>query len=99
MKVIADLCIIPLGVGVSLSTYIAECQEVLEGFSVKTHLHAYGTNLEGEWDEVFAAIRACHDRLHEMGVPRVSTNLKFGTRIDKDQTLEDKVRSVKGPIS
>jgi uncharacterized protein YqgV (UPF0045/DUF77 family) len=27
-------------------------------------------------------------------VPRISTSMKFGTRIDKDQTMEDKVRSV-----
>ncbi len=94
MRVIADLCVVPLGVGVSLSKYIAECQKVLEEFEIKTTLHAYGTNLEGEWDEVFLAIRACHERLHGMEVPRVSTTLKFGTRIDRDQSMQDKVESV-----
>ncbi|MCA9434350.1 MAG: MTH1187 family thiamine-binding protein [Candidatus Omnitrophica bacterium] len=94
MKVIADLCVVPLGVGTSLSKYISECQRTLEKFDVKTNLHAYGTNLEGEWEEVFAAIKACHEALHTMNVPRVSTTLKFGTRIDKEQTLEDKIRSV-----
>ena len=94
MKVIADLCVVPLGVGVSLSEYIAECQQVLGQFEVKTHMHAYGTNVEGEWDEVFSAIKACHEKLHDMEVPRVSTTLKFGTRIDKIQSIEDKIRSV-----
>ena len=94
MKVIADLCVVPLGVGISLSRYVSECQKVLDGYQVKMNLHAYGTNLEGEWDEVFSAIKACHERLHEMDVPRISTTLKFGTRIDKDQSMEDKVRSV-----
>jgi len=32
--------------------------------------------------------------LHEMGAPRISTVLKLGTRIDRDQSMEDKVRSV-----
>jgi uncharacterized protein YqgV (UPF0045/DUF77 family) len=29
-----------------------------------------------------------------MGVPRISTNLRLGTRTDRDQTMDDKVRSV-----
>lgn len=94
MKVIADLCVVPLGVGVSLSKYISVCQKVLEEYPVETHLHAYGTNLEGEWEDVFAAIKECHERLHAMDVPRVSTTLKFGTRVDKDQSIQDKIRSV-----
>ncbi len=48
MKVIADFTLIPLGVGVSLSPYIAACERVLREAGLKVHLHAYGTNLEGE---------------------------------------------------
>jgi uncharacterized protein YqgV (UPF0045/DUF77 family) len=29
-----------------------------------------------------------------MGAPRISTNMRLGTRTDRVQTLEDKVRSV-----
>ncbi len=94
MKVIADISIVPLGVGLSLSPYIAACEKVLDRAGLKTHLHAYGTNVEGEWDEVFAALRECHQVLHEMGAPRVSTNLRCGTRTDRDQGMDDKVRSV-----
>ena len=61
---------------------------------LKTVLHANGTNIEGAWDDVFAAVRRCHEVLHDMGVPRVSATLRVGTRTDKVQTLEDKVRSV-----
>jgi uncharacterized protein (TIGR00106 family) len=94
MKAIADLCIIPLGVGLSLGTYIAECERVLAGSGVKTRLHAYGTNIEGEWDDVAAAIKHCHEALHAMGVPRVSSDIRIGTRTDRIQTMEDKIRSV-----
>lgn len=94
MRVIADLCIVPLGVGVSVSPYIAACSRVLAEAGLETRLHAYGTNIEGEWDTVFAAIRRCHEVLHEMGAPRISTNLRFGTRTDRPQTMDDKVRSV-----
>jgi uncharacterized protein YqgV (UPF0045/DUF77 family) len=29
-----------------------------------------------------------------MGVPRISTNVRIGTRIDKDQSMIDKIKSV-----
>jgi uncharacterized protein (TIGR00106 family) len=94
MNVIADLTVVPIGVGVSLSRYVAACEEVLQDAGLKTQLHAYGTNIEGEWDAVFAAIKRCHEVLHEMGAPRVSSTIRVGTRTDRRQTMEDKVRSV-----
>lgn len=94
MKILVDLCIVPLGVGVSLSPYIAACQQVLREAGLKTALHSYGTNIEGEWDEVFAAIRRCHEVVHAMGAPRITTTIKLGSRTDRDQTMEDKLRSV-----
>jgi uncharacterized protein (TIGR00106 family) len=94
MHVIADISIVPLGVGLSLSPYVAACEKLLTDAGLEPRLHAYGTNVEGEWDEVFAALRRCHELLHAMGAPRVSTNLRCGTRIDRPQSLDDKVRSV-----
>lgn len=95
MKVLVDLCIVPIGVGVSLSAYVAACEKVLSDAGLKTALHSYGTNVEGEWDEVFAAIRKCHEVVHELGAPRITTTIKLGTRVDREQTMEDKVRSVR----
>jgi uncharacterized protein (TIGR00106 family) len=94
MRVIADVCVVPIGIGVSVSKEIGVCQRIFAEAGLKTKLHAYGTNLEGEWDAVFAAIKRCHEVLHEMGVPRISSSLRFGTRVDREQTMEDKVRSV-----
>jgi uncharacterized protein (TIGR00106 family) len=99
MKVLVDLCIVPLGVGVSLSPYIAACEIVLTAAGLKTYLHSYGTNIEGEWDEVFAAIRRCHEVVHEMGAPRITTTIKMGTRTDRQQSMEDKVTSVQSKLS
>lgn len=94
MKVIADLCVVPIGIGVSVSKEVAICERILAAAGLKTHLHAYGTNIEGEWDEVFAAVKQCHEALHAAGVPRISSTLRFGTRIDREQTIEDKISSV-----
>jgi uncharacterized protein (TIGR00106 family) len=95
MKVIVDLCIVPIGVGVSLSSYIAACQVILQSTDVRVQMHAYGTNIEGEWDTVLGAVKACHEKIHEMGAPRVSTTLKLGTRTDRDQSMDDRINSVK----
>ncbi|CAG0977218.1 hypothetical protein ANAEL_01521 [Anaerolineales bacterium] len=99
MKVIVDLTIIPLGVGVSLSPYVAACEKVLSEAGLKTQLHANGTNIEGEWDEVFAAIKRCHEVVHGMGAPRISTVIKAGTRTDKSQTMEGKIQSVQRKLT
>ncbi len=98
MRVIADLCLIPIGIGVSVSKEIAACERVLAEAGLKTRLHAYGTNIEGEWDAVFAAIKRCHEVVHAMGAPRISSSLRFGTRTDRPQTMDDKVQSVKDKL-
>ena len=98
MKVIADLAIIPIGVGVSLSKYVAACERVLVEAGLEPTLHANGTNVEGDWDAVFAALKRCHETLHEMGAPRVSTNLRLGTRVDRVQSMQDKINSVESKL-
>ena len=98
MHVILDLCVVPMGVGVSVSRYIAACQPILTQAGLEPHMHAYGTTIQGEWDAVFAAVKRCHERLHEMGVPRLSTTIKLGTRTDRRQTIDDKIRSVEDQL-
>lgn len=99
MKVIVDLTVVPLGVGVSLSPYVAACEKVLKEAGLHTELHANGTDIEGEWEAVFGAIRRCHEVVHAMGAPRISTVIKLGTRVDRAQTLGDKVRSVREKVT
>lgn len=99
MKVIADLCVIPLGGNSSLSGYVAACERIFQEAGLKRQLHAYGTNIEGEWDDVMAAVKRCHEIVHDMGAPRISTVLKLGTRTDREQTMEDKVNSVEAKLS
>ncbi len=94
MNVMIDLCVVPLGVGVSVSRYVAACQQVLEDAGLSHRMHAYGTNVEGDWDAVFAAVKRCHQVVHELGAPRVTTSMRIGTRTDRVQHMDDKIRSV-----
>lgn len=98
MHVIIDLCVVPLGVGVSVSPQIAACQRVIEESGLTHHMHAYGTNIEGPWDEVMAVVKRCHEVVHEMGAPRITTTIKLGTRTDREQSMADKVSSVESKL-
>ena len=98
MQVIVDFTVVPIGVGVSLSPYVAACEKVLSEAGLKTALHANGTNIEGEWEDVFGAIKKCHEVVHQMGAPRIMTIIKLGTRTDRSQAMEDKVKSVQSKL-
>lgn len=95
MHVIIDFTVVPVGAGLSLSPYIARIEQILRESGLSHELHANGTNVEGEWDEVMAAIRRCHETLHAMGVPRIHTDIKLGTRTDREQRMADKIASVR----
>ncbi|KAL1944796.1 hypothetical protein VTO73DRAFT_3226 [Trametes versicolor] len=94
---VADFCLIPMGTpGSSVAEYIAECARVLEktGLKVKWGLSlnnllssrhsGYGTNIEGPWTEVMQAIHACHAAVHAKGAPRIATDIRIGTRVDRE---------------
>jgi hypothetical protein len=73
MKVIADLCVVPIGVGVSVSKEIAICERILAAAGLKTHLHAYGTNIEGDWDRGHA--HECDPGCTRMDPPELSADI------------------------
>ncbi len=98
MNVIADFCVVPIGVGVSLSKYVAECEKVFAASGLTYTLHANGTNVEGEWEDVFSILKQCHEAVHQLGAPRIFTTIKMGTRVDKSQKMKDKIASVKAKL-
>ena len=71
MNVMIDICVIPMNVGISVSPYVVECQKIFDEAGLNHQLHPYGTNVEGDWDEVMAAVKRCHEKMHEMGADRV----------------------------
>jgi uncharacterized protein (TIGR00106 family) len=98
MNVIIDLCVVPIGVGLSVSKYVAACHKIIKDEGLVSQLHAYGTNIEGDWDKVFAVVKKCHEKIHEMGAPRITTTIKVGTRVDREQTMADKIDSVNSKL-
>ena len=98
MHVNAEIGLIPIGAGSSISEYIAACVKVLREAGLEPELHANGTNVEGEWDTVMAAVRRCHEAVHGLGAPRINTTLKLNTRTDREQGLAETVRRVQSHL-
>ena len=94
MWVSIDLCLIPLGAGVSLSPFIATCQKIIENADLTYELGPNGTAIEGEWEDVFKCVQACHEAVHNLGAPRIYTTLKINTRTDRNHSFLEKVKSV-----
>ncbi|KAI6782188.1 putative UPF0045 protein ECM15 [Emericellopsis cladophorae] len=92
----ADFCLVPVGTGTtSVAAEVAEVQKVIKASGLKYTMHSAGTTLEGPWDEVMTVIGKAHTVVHQTGAVRVQTSMRVGTRTDKKQTAEDKVKRVK----
>ena len=94
MWVSIDFCLIPIGVGTSLSTFISACIEIIEKYELDYELGPNGTAIEGDWNKVSDCIRDCHEEIHRMGADRIYTTLKINTRSDRDHSFREKVPSV-----
>jgi len=92
----AELTVIGLGrADPSAGEYIAEIQRRLAAQDkVDYRLQAMGTELEGTTEDILAVVAELHRVPFELGLPRVYTVLKLDERHDKEQSLDDKVRSV-----
>ncbi|KAI0127755.1 YkoF-like protein [Xylariales sp. AK1849] len=91
----ADFCLVPVGTAnVSVAEEVAEVQKLLKASGVVYTMHSAGTTVEGSWDEVMKVIGQAHSVVHSKGVLRVQTSMRVGTRTDKKQTAQDKVKRV-----
>jgi len=94
MHAIVGFTLVPMGTGTSVSAYVAAVQRVLEQSGLNFEINCNSTNIEGDWEEVFAAIKRCHEIVHGEGAPRIHTCLQVGTRVDREQRMAEKLESV-----
>jgi uncharacterized protein (TIGR00106 family) len=96
---IAEITVVPSGVGPSVSEYVARAQRVLANHSdVKHMLTPMSTILEGDMDAILAAIRDVHDSMFDERVVRVLTLVKIDERRDKKLTMQGKIESVEAKL-
>lgn len=90
---IAAFSITPLGVGDSVSAPVAEAVAMVRASGLPNETNAMFTNIEGEWDEVMALIKACVMHVGD-AAPRVSVVIKIDHRPGVDDALHHKVEAV-----
>jgi len=90
MKATAELQVIPLGQWVSVRKEIRRVVDLLQGHDFIIETHASGTNIEGDLEDILAAVKQIHEVLHAEGSVRLVSLLKLETRIDKTPTLVGK---------
>ena len=96
MVVIVEFNIIPLGVGISVSQFLAPAVEELDRQKVKHEITSMGTIFEAKnVEEAFKLVREVHEAVFEMGVKRVVTAVRIDDRRDAERSMEDKVKSLK----
>ncbi|KAL9585368.1 MAG: hypothetical protein Q9203_004269 [Teloschistes exilis] len=78
----------------SVSQEVADVQRLMKQSNLSYSMHSAGTTVEGSWDEVMRLIGQAHTMLHKKGIMRIQTDIRVGSRIDKQQTFHDKVAAV-----
>lgn len=94
---IAEFSIYPIGKGESLSPFVAQAFQIIHASGIAHERHAMGTNLEGDWDEVMAVIKACRDKMLESS-NRLSLSIRIDDRIGTSNGISTKVRSAEAKL-
>ncbi len=94
--IIAEISVVPLGEGTSVSRFVKLVVNELKKSKLKTFSGPMCTSVEAaSLDEVFAAVKAAHEAVINAGAKRVVTTLKIDDRRDKQATMITKMEAVK----
>ena len=88
-----ELSVVPLGKGASVSATIARVMQIIMDSGIPYKANPMGTVIEGEWDQVMALVRKCHDEAMQ-DADRVVTTIKIDDYKGKGMRLEKKLESV-----
>jgi len=95
---IAAFSITPIGTGESVSGAVAEAVRLVRDSGLANETNAMFTNVEGEWDQVMALLKACVLKIAE-DAPRVSVVVKIDYRPGVTDGLQAKVDAVENRLA
>ena len=92
-----ELSVVPLGKGASVSATVARVMQLIMDSGISYKANPMGTVIEGDWEQVMALVRKCHDEAMK-DADRVVTTIKIddykgtGARLDKKlESVEQKL--------
>lgn len=95
--VLLELSVVPMGQGESVSRFVARCVDLIDQSGLDYELHAMGTIVEGELDEVLDVLRRCMETVAASS-DRVTCTAKLDYRKGAAGRLRSKVQSVEGHL-
>ena len=90
---VISLSVVPMGAGAELKEHVAEVLRVIEASGLPYRLGAMSTEIEGDWDEVLAVVKAAHEAGRKPG-GRVLTTIVIDDREGATGRLAGKVADV-----
>jgi uncharacterized protein (TIGR00106 family) len=91
--VLLEFSVTPLAKGESVSEYVAECIRLVHSSGLPYEMHAMGTIVEGELDQVLELMKRCVELVAQHS-DRVSCSAKLDYRRGHDGRIKAKVISV-----
>ena len=93
--IISQLSIAPIGKDVSVSKYVKKVIEVIKKHDVKSETNAMATVIETkDLETLFKIVQEAHMTMVNSGAQRVITELKIDDRIDKNATMDTKLKAL-----
>ena len=97
MNVLVALAIAPFGVGDELSGEVAKVVKVIRDSGLKCNTTSMFTEIEGEWDDVFAVVKDATMILADQGI-RTEVILKADVRPGYENMIEGKVERLNAAL-
>jgi len=93
--IVADFAVIPMGKGTSASNYVRAVHDTLRESGIKYVSGPMSTTVEAsDFEELSSLIKNANRRLADMGVERIITTLRIDYRLDKDISIESKLKKI-----
>lgn len=90
---LAEFSVVPIGTGESMGDQIAKVLKIVDESGLPYKANPMGTVVEGEWDQVMALIKKCHQVVLKDS-PRIVTSVSIDDRPGKPDRITEKLKSV-----
>ena len=92
---IMEISVVPIGTqGPSVSSFVAECVEVLNQQGLRYEITSMGTEVEGAVEALLRLAEQMHCTPFKKGVQRVITTIRIDERRDKELSIAGKKEAV-----
>ncbi len=93
--ILAEFAIFPTSEGVSVSRFVKEAIGVIERSGLKSETGGMSTTIESpDLASLFKVIEEAHRAMVKMGAKRIHIDLRVDHRLDREASIESKLRAV-----